>query len=328
MEVPKTSIKLNNGENIPVVGLGTWQCSKDEVQTAVHAALDVGYRHIDTAFMYQNEDAIGEILQDYMKRGKVKREDLFIVTKLPPTHMDPSLVKRSLEMSLKNLKLSYVDLYLVHLPCQLVYDGDDNNLFPQDENGCLKADPKSDLIATWKAMEHLVDLGLTKSIGVSNFLLSQVERICSFAKHKPVVNQVECHIYFQQKKLYECCKKLGVVLTAYSPLGSPKRMEGLIKANDPVPLEDPLIVEIAKEYGKTPAQILIRNLMQREIVVIPKSVHPERIRSNFDVFNFSLSEEDMQKIAAIRQYPKLVDFTPGLQNHPECPWEGNSKAPL
>lgn len=317
----KRTLKLNNGKEIPIIGLGTWQSPKDEVKTAVRAALDAGYRHIDTAYNYMNEDAIGEVLQEYIKSGKVKREELFIVTKLPMIHMDPKLVKRSLELSLKNLQLSYVDLYLVHFPIQLAYEGDDTKCFPRNEAGSLKAADKSDFIGTWKAMEELVDLGLTKSIGVSNFSISQVERICKVAKHKPVTNQVECHIYFPQEELFEACKKHGITITAYSPFGSPGRPATLKKADDPVVLEDPVIIKIANKYGKTPAQVLLRNLMQRGMIVIPKSVNPERIRSNIQVFDFSLSEEDMNEIEKIQTRLRFFEFMGAMfKDHPERPW--------
>lgn len=141
------------------------------MRVAVRAALDAGYRHIDTVYTDLNEDAIGEVLQEYIKSGKVKREELFIVTKLPMIHMEPTLVKGSIEMSLKKLQLDYVDLYLIHFPVQFAYEG------PVTEAGLLKVAEKTDLIGTWKAMEELVDLGLTKSIGVSNFNISQIERI-------------------------------------------------------------------------------------------------------------------------------------------------------
>ncbi|XP_061187907.1 aldo-keto reductase family 1 member B10-like [Saccostrea echinata] len=297
------------------------QSPKDEVKAAVRAALDADYRHIDTAYNYMNEDAIGEVLQEYIKSGKVKREELFIVTKLPMIHMDPKLVKRSLELSLKNLQLSYVDLYLVHFPIPLVYEGDDTNVFPQNEAGGWRAADKWDLIGTWKAMEELVDLGLTKCIGVSNFSISQVERICEVAKHKPVTNQVECHIYLPQKDLFEACKKHGITITAYSPFGSPGRPAFIKQASDPVVLEDPVILKIAKKYGKTPAQVVLRNLIQRGMIVIPKSTNPERIRSNFQVFDFSLSKEDMEEIDKIKTRLRYFDSMGVMfKDHPERPW--------
>ncbi|XP_061167168.1 aldo-keto reductase family 1 member B10-like [Saccostrea echinata] len=314
------TIQLNNGNEIPIIGLGTWQSSKEELKTALRAAIDVGYRHIDTAYNYMNEDTIGEVLQEYINSGKVKREELFIVTKLPMIHMDPNLVKRSIEISLKKLQLSYVDLYLIHGPIPLEYDGNDNNIFPLTEDGGWKIAEKSDLLGTWKAMEKLVDFGLTKSVGVSNFSISQIERICKMAEHKPVTNQVECHIYFSQKELFNACKKLGVTLTAYSPIGSPGRPKNLKEADEPVALEDPIIQRIATKYGKTHAQILLRNLIQRGIIVIPKSVTPERIRSNFQVFDFSLSEEEMGDIDHITIQKRYFDMSTKFKDHPERPW--------
>uniref|UniRef100_K1PVE5 Aldo-keto reductase family 1 member B10 n=1 Tax=Magallana gigas TaxID=29159 RepID=K1PVE5_MAGGI len=294
---------------------------KEEVKTAVRAALDAGYRHIDTAYNYKNEDAIGEVLQEYIKSGKVKREDLFIVTKLPMIHMEPTLVKRSIELSLKKLQLDFVDLYLIHFPVALSYDGDDENTFPRTEDGKWKIAEKSDLLETWKAMEELVDLGLTKSLGVSNFSISQVERICKIAKHKPVTNQVECHIYWPQNELFEACKKLGVTITAYAPIGSPGRPDRIKKEDDPIAMEEPIIQKIAKKYGKTPAQVLLRNLLQRGMIVIPKSVTPERIQSNIKVFDFNLTKEEMDEIGGINVKRSFFNFMGNMcENHQERPF--------
>eukprot|EP00105_Crassostrea_gigas_P024079 XP_011444204.1 PREDICTED: aldose reductase-related protein 2 [Crassostrea gigas] len=321
MDDSLTSVTLSNGLHMPSVGLGTWQSPKDELKVAVRAALDDGYRHIDTAYSYLNEDAIGEVLQEYIKSGKVKREDLFIVTKLAMIHMEPALVKRSIEMSLKKLQLDYVDLYLIHFPVQFAYEGDDEKVFPVTEAGGWKAAEKTDLIGTWKAMEELVDLGLTKSLGLSNCSISQVERICKISKHKPVSNQVECHIYLPQNELFDACKKLGLAVTAYAPFGSPGRFEQLREIDAPVVLEDPVITKIAKRYSKSPAHILLRNLLQRGIIVIPKSVTPHRIRSNIQVFDFSLTKEEMEDIAGIKTKRRLFAAV-GLMfpNHPERPW--------
>ncbi|XP_061187146.1 aldose reductase-related protein 2-like [Saccostrea echinata] len=168
-------------------------------------------------------------------------------------------------------------------------------------------------------MEELVVFGLTKSVGVSNFSISQIERICKMAKHKPVTNQVECLIYCPQKELFDGCKKLEVTLTAYSPIGSPGRPENLKEADEPVALEDPFIQRIAKKYGKTPAQILLRNLIQRGIIVTPKSVTPERIRGNFQVFDFSLSKGEMGYIDQITIQRRYFDMSAMFKDHPERP---------
>ncbi|XP_061187905.1 aldo-keto reductase family 1 member C18-like [Saccostrea echinata] len=261
----KKTIQLNNGKEMPIIGLGTWQ--------------------------------------------------------LPMIHMDPKLVKRSLKLSLKNLQLSYVDLYLIHFPIPLEYNGDDTKIIPLNEAGIWKGADKWDLLGTWKAMEELVDLGLTKSIGVSNFSISQVERICRMAKHKPVTNQVECHIYLPQTDLFEASKKHGVTITAYGPFGSPGRPASIKQADEPVVLEDPVILKLAKKYGKTPAQVILRNLIQRGMAVVPKSASPERIRSNFQVFDFALSEEDMEEIDKIKTRRRYFDNMGAMfKGHPECPW--------
>nr|XP_022301255.1 aldose reductase-related protein 2-like [Crassostrea virginica] len=316
-----TAVTLNNGRIMPSVGLGTWQSPKEEVRTAVRTALEAGYRHIDTAYNYKNEDAIGEVLQEFLKSGKVKREELFIVTKLPMIHMEPKLVKHSIDISLKNLQLDYLDLYLIHFPIPLEYAGNDENTFPQTESGGWKAAEKFDLLGTWKAMEERVDLKLTRSIGVFNFSISQVERICKVAKHKPVTNQVECHIYWPQKDMFEALEKLGVTITAYAPIGSPGRPQILKGSDDQIALEDPVIQRLSKKYGKTPAQVLLRNLLQRGMIVIPKSVTPERIRSNIQVFDFSLTKPEMDEIDSIK-FSRQYFHTMGAMfpTHPERPW--------
>ncbi|KAK3108455.1 hypothetical protein FSP39_008267, partial [Pinctada imbricata] len=216
------ALKLNNGTEMPIVGLGTWQSPKDEVQRAVRVALDTGYRHIDTAYNYQNEDAIGEVLDEYLKAGKVKRSDIYIVTKLPGIHMTPAKVRQSLEGSLKRLKVEYVDLYLIHSPMGMVHVSDDTP-FPVDKDGNFMADNSTDLLGIWKEMEKLVDAKLTRSIGVSNHNSEQIDRICKMARIKPVTNQVECHLYYPNADLAAFCKKRGVTITAYAPIGSPGR---------------------------------------------------------------------------------------------------------
>lgn len=203
----------------------------------------------------------------------------------------PDLVKPALEATLKHLKLEYLDIYLIHWPMAYKEDGE---LFPQ-ENGKV-AFSDVDYLDTWKAMEKCVEAGLTKSIGISNFNSKQLERLLSACKIKPVTNQVECHPYLPQNKLAAHHKALGVVLTAYSPLGSPDRPWA--KPDDPKLLDEPKLQAMADKYKKEPAQILIRYQIEKGNVVIPKSVTKSRIISNADVFDFKLSAEDVTEIDA------------------------------
>uniref|UniRef100_A0A182IUH6 NADP-dependent oxidoreductase domain-containing protein n=1 Tax=Anopheles atroparvus TaxID=41427 RepID=A0A182IUH6_ANOAO len=313
-KVPR--ITFNNGLSIPMIGLGTWGSPPGEVAQAVKDAIDIGYRHIDCAYVYQNEHEVGEGLTAKINEGVVKREDLFITSKLWNTFHRPDLVEGACRATLENLKLEYIDLYLIHWPMAFREDGE---LFPEDANGkTLYSDV--DYVDTYKALEKLVGLGLAKSIGISNFNSKQVERVLAAATIKPVTNQFECHPYLNQSKLSAFCAKRGLVITAYSPLGSPNRPWA--KPDDPQLMEDPKVVAIAKKYGKTPAQILIRYQIQRGHVVIPKSVTKSRIASNFEVLDFQLTKDDVAQINSFDCNGRLVPLTSDA-GHPHHPFENN-----
>ncbi|CAH2106512.1 unnamed protein product [Euphydryas editha] len=305
-------VKFNNGLLCPILGLGTWQSKPGEVYQAVCDAIDIGYRHIDCAHLYGNEKEVGKAIQDKILSGVVKREDLFITSKLWNTYHRPDLVEKAVNISLTDLGLEYLDLYLIHWP--MAYK-EGNDPFPTNADGkVIYSDV--DYIDTWKAMEKLVDIGLTKSIGLSNFNSIQIERVLNVARIKPVTNQVECHPYLSQQKLFDFCKAREITLTAYSPLGSPKRPWA--KPGEPNLLEEPKIQSLATKYKKSPVQILIRYAIDRGIIVIPKSVNKSRIANNFNVWDFKLSKEDIQIISSLDCNGRLIPQAEGREHkdHP------------
>jgi len=320
-------VELNNGQKMPAVGLGTWQVTDEaELENALEESLKLGYVHIDTAYLYTNEAIIGRVLERWLSSGKIQRNDLFITSKLPGIGMTPERVEYFLKKSLADLKLDYVDLYLVHSPMGYQYISD-TELTPM-KDGQLLLDNETDLEAIWKALEAQVDAGLTKSIGVSNYNIAQLERIVKMARIPPANIQVELHAYFQQKPLQEACKRLNVKLCAYAPLGSPGRKALFekrgIKFEELGLLQDPVVNEIATKHNKTASQILLRFLVQQDIIVIPKSTNPNRLRQNLEIFDFQLSTEDMSALQKLDKGLEGRSFTAkafkGVTDHPEYPF--------
>lgn len=320
-------LDFSDGNKLPIVGLGTWQSEDEQVEAAVDTALEAGYRHIDTAYSYKNEKAIGKVLKEWLDAGKVKREELFITTKLPMPGVREDLVEHFCNLSLKALQLDYVDLYLIHVPVGLKYVNDEN-MFPQTPEKKLDIDKTTDLEKVWQAMEKLVEKGMAKSIGISNFSTDQVERIVSIAKIKPANLQVELNAYFRQKALVETCNKHGITVVAYGPFGSPGSTDifksiGLSSDVLPSLLDDPCVKTIAEKHNKNSAQILLRHLVQLDISPIPKSITKHRIIDNFQVFDFELDESDMEELDKLDKGEQGRRFIfsvmlPGSGDHPEC----------
>jgi len=294
-----SSVTLNNGKTMPLLGLGTWKSKPGEVAKAVEHALKAGYRHIDGAYLYGNEKEVGEGI----KASGVPREEIFVTSKLWNTKHHPDDVEVACRKTLDDLGLDYVDLYLIHWP--FAYQRGDNP-FPQNESGEVIYDDSLDPTDCWLEMEKLVNKGLAKSIGVSNFNSVQIADVLKKGSIKPVTNQVECHPYLNQSKLLEFCQGHDITITAYSPLGSPDRPWA--KPGEAGLLDDPKIKEVAAKYSKSAAQVLIKWQIQRGVIVIPKSVNPGRIEENANVFDFKLTSEEMDLINSFnRADGRLID---------------------
>lgn len=300
MNTDKQFMRLNTGAEMPHLGLGTWNASKDSVGSAVKSALvDVGYSHVDCAAVYENEKEVGEAFKSIFSSGQRKREDVFITSKLWNTHHAQSDVVTACKKSLQDLRLNYLDLYLVHFG---VSSSRDLGLEPLNEKGVLMT-TRVPMQETWEAMEELVKIGLVKAIGVANFTGPMLVDLLTYAKTVPAVNQIELHPYNPQSKLIDFCKYHGIEVTAYSPLGSP----GGMKSGEIMLLQDKLIGQIAQAEHKTPAQILLRWGIQRGTVVIPKSISLERIKENSQIFDFSLTQAEMDQLSSLPIHHRYVD---------------------
>lgn len=253
-------VTLSNNVKMPILGYGVYQVSKEECERCVLDALKIGYRSIDTAQAYFNEEEVGTA----MKKSGVPREDIFLTSKVWIENYGYDQCRKSVETSLKKLQTDYIDLMLLHQPF-------------------------SDYYGAWRALEDLYEEGKLRAIGISNFYPDRMVDIASFARIRPMVNQVETHPYNQQITAKQYMDKYNVQIEAWAPFGEGRG--GLF--------EDAVLQEIGKKYGKSTAQVMLRWHIQRGVVVIPKSVHYERIEENFNVFDFELTSDDMEKIAAL-----------------------------
>ncbi len=298
----KLYVMLNTGFKMPCLGLGTWKSESGLVGDAIkHALVNCGYKHVDCAYIYQNEKEIGEAFSSVFSNG-IKRDDVFVTSKLWNNSHDPNDVEKACRDTLIDLKLDYLDLYLMHWGLATPVSKGSS---PKGKNGKYDLAPIS-VRETWEAMENLVKKGLVKSIGVANFTGAMLIDMLSYTKTVPAVNQIELHPYLQQERLIEFCNDVGIAVTAYSPLGSPGN--SIDRAELPVLLDDLLIIKLAHKYDKSSAQILIRWGLQRDTILIPKSVNFDRILENISVFDFVIDSGDMDSISRLDKKMRYVDL--------------------
>ncbi|XP_071686420.1 D-galacturonate reductase-like [Rutidosis leptorrhynchoides] len=300
--VPETMISSSDGARaIPIIALGTATESSiagtDVVApSTIIEAIKLGYRHFDTAAIYQTEKSVGEAIAEALRLGRIKsRSELFITTKLWCDSVDRHLLVPAIKNSLKNLGVEYVDLYLIHWPLKIVLEDELNFPIPSE---CIFP---MDLKQTWEAMEECQNLGLTKSIGVSNFSTNKIQQILSFAKIPPAVNQVKMNPLWQQKKLNKFCKENSILVTAYSPLGA---VGNNAWGHNRV-MECDILKDIAKSKGKTVAQVSLRWLYEQGVSIAVKSFNTERMKQNVDIFDWSLTDEELNKIDKIPQHRRI-----------------------
>ena len=276
------TIELNDGKTIPQLGFGVFLIPPPETAKAVALALEAGYRHIDTAEMYGNEQGVGEAVA----ASGLDREDVFITSKLNNGFHEPDEARRAFDATLSALGFDYVDLFLIHWPLPTLYDGD--------------------FVSTWQTLEELAADGRARSIGVSNFQVAHLERLAAETETVPAVNQIELHPYFQNREVAAYSREHGIAIEAWAPIAQGKV------------LDDPTLVEIAERRGRTVAQVVLRWHIQHGNIVFPKSVTPERIRENFAIFDFELDGSDVETIDALDRgeagrdggHPDVFDYVP------------------
>lgn len=296
------SATFANGDRMPLLGLGTWKAAPGEVGAAVREAIRLGYRHIDCASVYGNEPEVGTAIRAAIDAGEVRREELWITSKLWCNAHGRGNVEPALRRTLADLGLEWLDLYLVHWPVPIR----PGVAFPRSGDDLLP--PTSVPLAdTWAGMEDMRELGLCRHIGVSNVSSRKLHELLAHCRIQPEVNQVERHPLLQQPQLLADCAAAGVHVTAYSPLGSGDRPAALKGADEPVLLANPVIGAIAAEHGCSPAQVLIAWQLQGGLSTIPKSVNPVRLRDNLAAAELTLTPADLERIAGLDQQRRLVD---------------------
>lgn len=292
---------FENGDSLPALGLGTWKSAKGEVYGVIRKAIEIGYRHFDCAHLYGNEKEIGDAFADAFKVGDIAREELFITSKLWNNRHRRAQVRPAYDLTLTNLQIGYLDLYLIHWPVVVI----DHKDMP--ETGAdLVSLTKTPLAETWEAMIDVTKTGLIKHIGVSNFSIAKIEDIWHKTGVKPAVNQVEIHPYMQQKALKNYTDQHHIILTGYSPLGSFDRPASRRAAEDPILLEDETLHKIAHQKGITTAQLVLAWAVNYGISTIPKSVKENRLRENLVAADIILTHEEMEQISQIDRKSRFI----------------------
>lgn len=304
------TLKFKNGDEMPAIGLGTWKSDKGVVEEAVKTALNNGYRHVDCAATYGNEAEIGNAFKSVFSKGKIKREDVWITSKLWNDSHQKEHVIPALKKTLKDLQVSYLDLYLIHWPVAFKHGVG----FPSGDDDYLSLE-EVPIIETWNELIKAKEQGLVKHIGVSNFSEKKLNDLMAKTNEIPEMNQVELHPYLQQPDLIQFCQENNIHLTAYSPLGSGDRSAQMKAENEPSLMEDPVINKIAEKHQASPAQVLIKWAVTRGTAVIPKSTSEKHIISNLKSIDLKLDEEDLKDIANIGRKFRYVTgeffVTPG-----------------
>ncbi|XP_013184189.2 aldo-keto reductase AKR2E4 [Amyelois transitella] len=288
---------LNDGNKMPIVALGTGRGTAqnkpvEEVRDAVFWAIEAGYRHIDTAVLYNDEVQVGQGVAEAIKKGIVTREQMFITTKLPNDRHPRDQVVTTLKESLGRLGMDYVDLFLIHFPLSTKSDGSSDNI---------------DYLDTWKGMEDAKELGLAKSIGISNFGEAQVDRLLANCKIKPAVNQIEVNPTMTSEPLVAHCQSLGIAVMAYSPFGFLVTRTRHNSTGPPPRIDDSTLNKIAQKYGKTTSQVVLRYLIDRDLIPVPKSTNKDRIAQNIDLFDFKLTADEVNSISRFNRNVSVFD---------------------
>lgn len=296
------TLALESGDEIPLIGLGTWKADPGVVKSAVKTSISLGYRHIDCAAAYGNEKEVGEAIAECINEGVVKREELWVTSKLWCDSLQAEYVIEALEKTLSDLRLEYLDLYLIHWPIA-IKRGD--FFFPERADQML---PLSEcpIAKTWEQLETAVDRSLVRNIGVSNFSEKKLRELLQSARITPAVNQIERHPYLQQTDMFNYCKEHKIHLTGYSPLGSGDFSGRSSKLNL---MEDPVIVDISKKRGCTPAQVLIKWAVDMGTSVAPKSTNKDRLAQNLASAEVQLDDGDMEKLSQLDRHLRFLDAT-------------------